>query len=165
MKSLVEHYVFEYFKLKSSLARLEKIKLNLANNSFIPRSAHINFVIGASPRAQEAYPTEFKSLNEKVEMAVGVFQATCKDHIKTSLDLEMKALRNDCTKLFCQATLSITVWCSINTPTFDKSYGPLLVNTTSEAHSEELLKHAGLLTKVQLFTAFHKCYYKRCIKR
>jgi hypothetical protein len=57
--------------LLASDLRLEKIKLNLANDSFTPRSARINFATGASPQAQEAYPTKFKSLTEKVEMFVG----------------------------------------------------------------------------------------------
>jgi hypothetical protein len=68
----------------------------------------------------------------------------------------MKTLHNDCLKLFCQAALALATCCAINEPAFDKSYGPLLVNATFEAHSEELLKHAGLLTKLQFFTAFHK---------
>jgi hypothetical protein len=55
---------------------------------------------------------------------------------------------------FCVALVTC---CAIDAPAFDKSYGPLLINPTFEAHSEELLKHAGLLTKVQFFTAFHKC--------
>jgi hypothetical protein len=156
IKSLVEHYVFEYFKLKASLARCEKIKLNLANDSFIPRSARIKFAIGASTRAQEAFPTEYDNLQEKVETAVGVFELTCKAYIKTSLELEMKALHNDSLKLFCQAALALATCCAIDAPAFDKSYGPLLVNATFEAHSTELLKHAGLLTQVQFFTAFHR---------
>jgi hypothetical protein len=156
MQSLAKHYVFEYLKLKSSLARLEKIKLNLANDSFVPRSARINFAIGASPRAQEAYPTEFESLTERVEMAVGVFQATCKDLIKTALDLEMKTLHDDLTSLFCRAAIALATCCAINSPTFDKSYGSLLVNSSFELNSEALLKHAGLLTRVQFFTALHK---------
>jgi hypothetical protein len=156
MQSLAKHYVFEYLKLKSSLARLEKIKFNLANDSFVPRSARINFAIGASPRAQEAYPTEFESLTERVEMAVGVFQTTCKDLIKTALDLEMKTVHDDLTSLFCRADIAIATSCAINSPTFDKSYGSLLVNSSFELNPEALLKHAGLLTRVQFFTALHK---------
>jgi hypothetical protein len=72
IKSLAEHYVFEYLQLKTSVARLETIKLNLANDSFIPRSARIKFAIGASTRAQEAFPTEFEHLQTAVETTVSV---------------------------------------------------------------------------------------------
>jgi hypothetical protein len=46
IKSLAEHHVLVFLKLKTTLARLEKAKLKLADDSFTPHSARINFKLG-----------------------------------------------------------------------------------------------------------------------
>jgi hypothetical protein len=89
IKLIAVHLFLSFLKSKALLARLEKAKLRLADDSFIPHSARINFAVGTTARAREAFPDEFKLLQERVKMDNGVFISTCIDNIKRLLEIEL----------------------------------------------------------------------------
>jgi hypothetical protein len=140
-------------------ARLEKAKSNLTNDFFIPHSACVKFAIGTMQLAREAFPNEHTVLQTKVETDLGVFQLTSKENIpkeniQTSLDLELKAIRKDIMKLFCNRVFSLTTCHVIHNPALNASCGAcclfkMLLRTITKCH----LKHAGLLACIQFLFA------------
>ena len=140
IKSIAEHLSLSYLKSKSSLARLEKAKLRLADDSFIPHSARINFTVGTTARAREAFPDKFKLLQERVETENAVFISTCKDNIKRSLEIELKTLLQDTTAIFCKAVKTLATCVAIAQAGFGATWTNLLVQSTFVHHMDVLLQ-------------------------
>jgi hypothetical protein len=78
------------------------------------------------------------------ETAVGAYQLTCKDYIKRTLVLEIKAAKFELAKRFCTSLGALGIAYTIHTKLIHRIYDRELVLLTVEDHHDELLRHSGL---------------------
>jgi hypothetical protein len=137
----------DFLKIKTEILRLEQTKSRLAGDAFIPHSARTKFQLGASTRVQETLQEELEALQGMPETAVGVYQLTCKDYIKRTIVLKIKAAKFELAKRFCTSIGALGIAYAIHTKLIHQIYARELVLLTTdavEAHHDELLHHSGL---------------------
>jgi hypothetical protein len=144
LQLLAQRFSDDFLKIKTEILRLEQTKSRLADDTFIPHSARTKFQLGASTRAQETLQDELEALQDMAETAVGVYQLTCKDYIKRTLVLEIKAAKFELAKLFCTSIGALGIAYAIHTKLIHRIYGRELVLLTVEDHHDELLLHSRL---------------------
>jgi hypothetical protein len=144
LQSLAQRFSDDFLKIKTEILRLEQTKLHLTDDAFIPHSAHTKFQLGVSTRIRETLQDELEALQDMAETAVGVYQLTCKEYIKRTLVLEIKAAKFEIAKQFCTSIGVLGIAYAIHTKLIHRVYARELVLLTVEDHHDELLCHSGL---------------------
>jgi hypothetical protein len=145
LQSLAQRFSDDFLKIKTEILRLEQqTKSRLVDDAFIPHSASTKFQLGASTRVQETLQEELEALQDMAETSVGVYRLTCKDYIKRTLVLEIKAVKFELAKRFCTSIGALGIAYAIHTKLIHRIYARELVLLTVEDHLDELLRHSGL---------------------
>jgi hypothetical protein len=139
IQPLATHFSSKFIEFRTELARLLSTKLRLADEDFTPISARIKFELGVSDRVKENAAAEFDSLVQRNELSLAAFREELKGQISESLDLEIKVMRAEISKLFCSAVGMVSVALGLH-----RHLTPLQARTlalhTIERNHEKLFK-------------------------
>jgi hypothetical protein len=112
IRTIAQRHGTKFNKLLSQIQQRTLTKVTFASDDFIPRSAKLQFSLTASPKVMES--PEFKTLADETVNLLATFQKELKNKISSTVDLEIKDLKNEVDRNLCIAVHDLAVVCLVN---------------------------------------------------
>jgi hypothetical protein len=147
IRTIAQRHGTKFNKLLTQIQQRASTKATFADDDFIPRSAKLQFSLTASPKVMET--PEFKTLAENTTNLLSSFQKELKKMVLSTVELEMKDLKNEVDRLFCLAIYDLAVVCLVNNNPADlQPPARKLTMLVIEKHHSELLQHTSMTIKL-----------------
>jgi hypothetical protein len=142
IKVLAEDFTGKFIKLRSELHGRLLNKERLSKDDFVPKSAQFEFKLGTSRVSEDS--GEFKTLAETVELHKSVFVIRLKEAMVQLADLEIKALKEAISHLYCHAARALAIAFTVNAPELNRAHSTTILQYTFTLYSKDLLRFAEM---------------------
>jgi hypothetical protein len=101
MKSLLQHYWKKFFKFQQQCHQISNKLNKMDNETFVPKSAAINFTLGGSTIVKES--AEFTKLAEDTTTLIDKFKKSIGENVSKAAKLEYETVKQEVRLVFCDA--------------------------------------------------------------